>query len=117
MSHKIAIFIYEPITSDLSRVYRGLNTALEFQKAGDDVAVVFDGSGVESLAAISDASHKMNPMLHALHPVVHGACAGCAASHSVKDEISAAGFTLLDENRGEASVRKYVVEGYTILSF
>ena len=44
MSNKVAVFIYEPITGDLSRAYRGLKTALEFVKAGDEVAVVFDGS-------------------------------------------------------------------------
>ena len=59
---KIAVVIYEPLDSDTSRVYRGLKTALEFKDAGDDIVVVFDGSGVKSLAAISDPKHKMNPL-------------------------------------------------------
>lgn len=31
--------------------------------------------------------------------------------------ITAAGFALLTDNKGEASVRNYVTNGYTILSF
>lgn len=63
-----------------ARVYRGLSTALEFKRAGDEVVVMFDGSGVESLAAVSDSSHKMNPLLEELKDNVIGACNLCARS-------------------------------------
>lgn len=117
MSHKVAIFIYQNIDQDLSRVYRGLATAREFSNAGDEVAIVFDGSGTESLAAIADSSHKLNPLLEATRSLVDGACGFCAKSHTVTDEITSAGFALLTDNNGEASVRHYVTNGYTILSF
>lgn len=117
MSNKIAIFIYQNIAQDLSRVYRGLATAMEFHNAGDDVAIVFDGSGTESLAAIANPSHKLNPLLEATRSLIDGACGFCAGSHGVTDPIAAAGFTLLADNNGEASVRSYVTNGYTILSF
>ncbi|WP_104081308.1 DsrE family protein [Cryobacterium sp. Y11] len=114
---KIAVVIYEPIGSDTSRVYRGLKTALEFKDAGDDVVVVFDGSGVESLAAISDPTHKMNPLAVALHDNIRGACAFCVASHGVTDAVKAGGWPLLAQYKGEASIRSLVVEGYQILNF
>lgn len=117
MPHKVAVFIYEPLSGDVSRAYRGLKTALEFVSAGDDVAVVFDGSGVETLAAISQPAHKWNKILAAIHDSVAGACAFCAVSHAVKDPIVAAGFALLDDFDGEVGVRKFVSEGYTILNF
>ena len=114
---KIAVVIYEAIDSDSSRVYRGLRTALEFKDAGDDVVVVFDGSGVKSLAAISDPKHKMNPLAVALRDNIRGACAFCVASHGVTDAIEAGGWPLLTEYKGEASIRSLVVEGYQILNF
>lgn len=114
---KIAVVIYEPIGSDMSRAYRGLKTALEFQKAGDDVTVLFDGSGVETLAAVSDPSSPLNPLITALADNVRGACSFCASSHKVADSIRAAGWTMLTEDGGEASVRNLVVEGRTVLSF
>jgi hypothetical protein len=84
LSNKVAIFIYESLAGDMSRAYRGLKTALEFVKAGDEVAVVFDGSGVETLAAISDSSSKLNPILEAIKDSVEGACSFCATSHKGK---------------------------------
>jgi intracellular sulfur oxidation DsrE/DsrF family protein len=117
LSNKVAIFIYESLAGDMSRAYRGLKTALEFVKAGDEVAVVFDGSGVETLAAISDSSSKLNPILEAIKDSVEGACSFCVTSHKIKDVIDAAGYQLLTDFEGEASVRKFVSAGYTGLSF
>ncbi|MDJ0338761.1 sulfur reduction protein DsrE [Cryobacterium sp. PH31-O1] len=114
---KIAVVIYEPLKSDSARVYRGLKTALEFKQAGDDVVVVFDGSGVESLAAISDAAHQMNPLTVALQENILGACGFCAKSHGVAEPIETGGWPLLTENKGEASIRNLVVDGYQILNF
>jgi hypothetical protein len=117
MKNKVAVFIYEPLTGDKSRAYRGLKTAQEFVSAGDEVVVVFDGSGVETLAAISDSGHKLNGILEAINTSVEGACSFCAYSHHVSDAVVAAGYPLLSDYDGEVSVRKFVNDGYTILSF
>jgi hypothetical protein len=119
MSNKIAIFIYESVAGDLSRAFRGLSTAKEFVQAGDDVAIVFDGSGVETLAAIVDSSHPLNGLYVFSKAHIHGACDFCAAhpTHNVKAKLVEAGVPLLTDNNGEASVRKYVESGYTILNF
>ncbi|TFC18934.1 sulfur reduction protein DsrE [Cryobacterium algoritolerans] len=114
---KIAVVIYEPIDSDSSRVYRGLKTALEFKQAGDDVTVVFDGSGVETLAAITAPIHKMNPLAVALKDNIRGACGFCVTSHGVSDAVALGGWDLLTDYKGEVSVRNLVLEGYQILSF
>lgn len=117
MSNKVAVFIYESVAGDMSRAYRGLKTALEFVDAGDEVAVVFDGSGVETLAAISDTNSKLNPLLQAISSAVEGACSFCASSHKVTEAIKAAEYPLLTDFGGEASVRKFVNSGYTVLNF
>lgn len=117
MSNKVAIFVYESVSGDLSRAYRGLKTALEFTQAGDDVVVVFDGSGVETLAAIADPASKLNAILKGIKSSVAGACSFCARSHEVSDAIVAAGYPLLADYEGEASVRRYVSAGYTVLNF
>jgi hypothetical protein len=119
MLNKIAVFIYEPVSGDLSRAFRGLSTANEFIQAGDDVKVIFDGSGVESVAAIVDPAHPLNGLYNSIKSNVEGACGFCsiAPSHNVKSKLDDAGIKLLTDNNGEASVRKYVREGYTILNF
>jgi len=114
---KVAVVILGTLENDTSRVYRGLKTALEFTAAGDDVVVLFDGSGVEALAAIADPRHKMNGLVVALGDTIAGACEFCAKSHNVLEPIRDAGFSLLSDNGGEASVRKLVVDGYQIMNY
>jgi len=114
---KIAVVILETLENNSARVYRGLKTALEFKAAGDDVIVMFDGSGVETLAKIVDASNPMNGLVGALGDTIIGACEFCAKSHKVLAPIRDAGFPLLSDNGGEASVRKLAVDGYQILNY
>ncbi len=114
---KVAVVIYEPLSGDVSRVYRGLKTALELHEAGDDIVLLFDGSGVESLAAISDENNSMHPILKALSSRVRGACRFCANSHKVADTITKYGWTLLTDYKGEASVRSLLADGYQVLNF
>ena len=114
---KVAIIILEPVAGDLSRAYRGLKTALELVQAGDDVAVLFDGSGVETLAAVSSNDSPLNPILNAISASVRGACRFCAKSHKVETTLRDAGWPLLDDYDGEASTRALLVEGYQVLTF
>ncbi len=117
MSLRVAIFIYEPIDGDASRVYRGLRAAVEFANAGDEVAVVFDGSGTEALAEIMKPNGRFHSQYLLLKDHVAGACKVCSKSHQVANQIADADIPLLDEFEGEASVRKYVAAGYTVLNY
>lgn len=114
---KVAVVIYESIKTGDARAYRGLKTALELKEAGDDVTVLFDGSGVETLAAISDPTNPMNGLAQALGENIVGACSYCAKAHKSADAIVDAGWTLLDDNAGEASIRDLLVQGRTVLNF
>lgn len=114
---KVAIFIYEPIEGDASRVYRALRTAYEFVSSGDEVAIVFDGSGTEALAEMLRTGGKFHSLYQLIQNHIAGACKVCSKSHQVADLIAEADIELLDEFEGEASVRKYVASGYTILNY
>ncbi|GAA1699432.1 hypothetical protein GCM10009792_19330 [Microcella alkalica] len=114
---KIAILVLNNIEHDLARTYRALKTASEFVNAGDDVTIVFDGSGVDSLAAVSADDSKLKPLIESLRPHVRGACSFCAKAHGVVDPITAAGWPLLTDNEGEASVRQLALEGRQIITF
>ncbi len=117
MSLRVAIFVYEPIDGDASRVYRALRTALEFVRSGDEVSIVFDGSGTEALAEAARPGGKFHSQFNLLRAHIAGACKVCSKSHQVADQIAEAGIELLDEFEGEASVRKYVAAGYTVLNY
>ncbi|WP_454853620.1 sulfur reduction protein DsrE [Promicromonospora soli] len=114
---RIAVVIYEDAAKDLARAYRGVMTAVEFLDAGDDVTVVYDGSGVDTLAAASAPDHQLHPLVEKLRPVTRGACAFCVKAHGVGDAVTTGGWPLLEEYKRHASVRNLVVEGYQVLSF
>lgn len=114
---RVAVVIYEDAAKDLARAYRGLMTAAEFLDSGDDVTVVYDGSGVDTLAAASSEGHQLHPLVEKLRPVTRGACAFCVRSHGVGEAVAAGNWPLLEEYKRHASVRNLVVEGYQLLSF
>jgi hypothetical protein len=114
---RVAVVIYEDASKDLARAYRGLMTAVEFLEAGDDVTVVYDGSGVDTLAAASALDHQLHPLVEKLRPVTRGACGFCTRAHGVLEPVTAAGWPLLGEYNGHASIRQLVGEGYQILTF
>ena len=117
MSNKVAIVIYATLENDMAKVYRALGTAQEFVEAGDDATIVFDGSGVEALAAMSSTDNDLNGMLESLRPVVGGACGFCVKSHGVEEAVANANWAMLDDHNGHASIRQLVVDGYTVLTF
>ena len=117
MSNKVALVIYATLENDMAKVYRALGTAQEFVEAGDDATIVFDGSGVEALAAMSSTDNDLNGMLESLRPVIAGACGFCAKSHGVEEAIVNGNWAMLDGNKGHASIRQLVVDGYTVLTF
>ncbi|AFZ69639.1 hypothetical protein [Deinococcus peraridilitoris] len=116
-SLKIAVVIFEDIKRDSGRVYRALITAEELIEAGEDVTVVFDGSGTESLAAVLDPDSRLHTLFERIRPHVRGACKHCARSHRVADVTEAAGIALLSEYKQHASLPALVREGYTVLTF
>jgi hypothetical protein len=114
---RAAIVIFEDAARDLARAYRGLLTAGEFLEAGDDVVVIYDGSGVDTLAAASAHDHQLHSLVEGLRPNTRGACGFCAEAHGVQATISTNGWTLLTDYKGHASVRDLMVQGYQILFF
>lgn len=117
MSNKIAIVIYTVFKNDTAKVYRALGTAAEYKEAGADVTVVFDGSGVESLAAIANPEHPLAGLLESLRDNVRGACSYCAKAHNSVEGITGRGYKLLDEHNDHASLPTLTAEGYSIITF
>jgi hypothetical protein len=116
VDNKVALVIYTHVEVDATRVYRALGAAAEFADAGDDVAVVFDGQGVETLAEIGKEGHQLHRLLEMLRPHVRGVCGFCAKSHGVAEAVTADGWTMLSDYKGHASIRGLVEEGRVIFN-
>lgn len=116
--NKIAVVIYASLEgSGKSAVYRSLMFVEELLRHGDDVALVFDGSGTASLAAILDPAHSFHHVWTKAAPALRGACSYCAKSYGVLDTLTEAGIPLLTDDRGHASLRNLLAEGRQIITF
>ncbi|WP_394739893.1 hypothetical protein [Natronococcus roseus] len=102
--------------SDLGRVVNGLQTAKEFDDAGDDVEILFDGAGTQWVGELEDEDHDY----HALYAQVaeHAqVCDYCAGAYDVEDEVEASEAEPAGEYEGHPSIRSLVSDGYEIITY
>jgi len=106
----------------LGRVFNGLAAAYDFKQAGDDVSVVFQGTGTRWIAELNQKQHPAHDLFEAVKDQVAGVSCGCADVFGASEDAEKSGLDLIKENpvpgtRGMASLRKFAVEGSTILTF
>jgi hypothetical protein len=101
----------------LARAVNALETAKEFKGAGDSVALVFDGAGTRWIGELAKPDHRSHRLYAEVKDVIAGACAFCAVAFQAKEAVQREGITLLDEHDRHPSLRKYVAEGYQVITF
>jgi len=122
---KTAIIIMsDPKSGDeaLGRLFNGLATAYEGKTHGDDFTVAFLGAGSRWPEIINQMDHPAHALFEAVKGSIAGVSCGCADVFGASGGARACGVNLLTDNpipgtSGMASLRKFVKEGYTILSF
>jgi hypothetical protein len=115
--NRIALVIYSSLEGvGNSAIYRAMMFAQELRRAGDDVCIVFDGSGSLAAAELAQPGHKMHKLFQEIRPLVRGVCRYCAKSYGVLDAVEAAGLPLLIDDRGHASLRALLLEGRQIVT-
>ncbi len=106
----------------LGRVFNGLAAAYDFKQAGDDVSVVFQGTGTRWIGELTKKDHPAHDLFEAVKDQVAGVSCGCADVFGASEDAEKSGLDLIKENpvpgtRGMASLRKYAAEGATIITF
>ncbi len=116
---KAALIVFADTDSPegLGRAVNALVTAKEFQEAGDEALVVFDGAGTRAVAALSDPGHDYHGLLEETQELVAGACAYCSKAFGVREQVEQSPISLIDEYEGHPSVHRYVAEGYEVVTF
>ena len=115
--NKIALIIFSKLEgSGNSAIYRAMMFAQELQRAGDDVCIVFDGTGSLAAAELVQPAHAMHGLFETIRPQVRGVCRHCAKSYGVLDAIELAALPLLTDDRGHASLRALLQEGRQIVT-
>lgn len=118
MSHAAILILAGTETrADLGRVVNALQSAREFDEAGDRVTVIFDGAATQWIPTLWDDDHKYHALFERARHLIAGACSYCAHAYGVNEEIERTDVELLDEFDGHPSIRKLVSNGYQILTF
>lgn len=101
----------------LGRAVNALTTAKEFNEAGDEALVIFEGAGTKWVDEFARSDHQYHELFEDVRDQVEGACAYCATAFGVKDRIEAEGVPLMDDFRGHPSINTLIADGYQVLTF
>jgi hypothetical protein len=106
----------------LGRVFNGLALASECKQKGDEVAVVFNGTGTRWPAELAKLSHPANTLYNSVHDVVQGVSRGCSEVFGGKESVESCGVPLKQDHAlagtaGLLSLRRYIADGWNIVVF
>jgi hypothetical protein len=106
----------------LGRVFNALALAAECKENGDEVAVVFNGTGTRWPEELVKLSHPAHSLYQAVRDVVTGASYACATVFGATETVRSSGVPLVKDNPlvgtdGLLSLRRYVHEGWNVMMF
>lgn len=106
----------------LGRLFNGLAAAYDFKQQGDDVTILFQGTGTRWAGEITKTDHPAHQLYKAVEDKVAGVSCGCADVFGASESAVKSGFSLIKDNAvpgtsGLPSLRKLTAEGYSIMVF
>ena len=106
----------------LGRVFNALALASECKQNGDEIAVVFNGTGTRWPAELTKLSHPANALYNSVRDVVQGVSCGCAEVFGAKESVESCGVPLKKDHAlagtaGLLSLRRYIADGWNMMVF
>lgn len=106
----------------LGRVFNGLAVAHEYKQSGEEVRIVFQGTGTRWTSELTKSDHPANALYTAVQDTVAGVSSGCADAFGAADAARENGFEILKDNpvpgtSGLTSLKTLIDGGYNILIF
>jgi hypothetical protein len=124
MKNAIVILTDPKSASDeaLTRLLNALGFADECKRCGDELALVFAGTGTRWPAELAKPTHPAHARYDGLREHVHGASRSCAMRNGALEGLQAVGVPLLADNQvpgtpGIASLRRFYAEGWNVSIF
>lgn len=92
-----------------------LMNALDLHAAGDDVKIIFEGASVKLVAKFEEEN---NPLYNRAKKagLLEGVCLACSKVLGVYEENLKSGLTMLEDMNGHAGMKKYIKDGYKVIS-
>ncbi|MFO0705314.1 MAG: DsrE family protein [Nitrospira sp.] len=106
----------------LGRVFNALALASECKQQGDEVAIVFNGTGTRWPAELSKLSHPASKLYNSVRDVVQGVSCGCAEVFGAKESSQSCGVPIVQDHAlvgtsGLLSIRRYMADGWNTVVF
>ncbi len=106
----------------LGRLFNALATAYDFKEHGDEVTVLFQGTGTRWIGEVTKSDHPARALFDEVKDKVAGVSCGCADVFGGGEDAKRSGFDLIKDNpvpgtTGLPSLQALVAEGYRILTF
>lgn len=106
----------------LGRLFNGLATAYDFKHRGDEVTILFQGTGTRWAGELSKENHPAHQLYKAVEDKVAGVSCGCADVFGARADAEKNGFDLITDNQipgtsGLPSLQKLSSAGYNIMVF
>lgn len=123
---KTAIVIFSDPQSGseeaLGRLFNALFLTLELRERGDQVALIFQGTGARWPAELVKPGHPASALYNSVRDSVVGICGGCADVFGATSEAAATGLKLVRERvipgtTGVLDLSGYLHRGYQLVTF
>jgi len=121
MSKTAIVILSDPRASHdeaLGRVFNALAAAYDFKNEGEEVKIIFQGTGTRWPEQLDKPAHPVNALFLAVKDTIEGVSSGCATVFGA----DASGYDLVADNKvpgtaGLPSFLKLRKEGYSVLIF
>lgn len=116
---KIAVIILADSDSveSMGRVSNAFMLAGEAAENGDDLKIIFEGTGTRWIGELENTDHKLHKLYSDLKDKITGVCSFCSQAFGVKDLVEKAGVPLLSEYKDHPSIRSLFIDGYDVITF
>lgn len=119
------IILSDPKTGSeeaLGRLFNGLAAAWDFKQKGDEVTILFQGTGTCWVSELTQIDHPAHALYNEIKDNIAGASSGCADVFGAKEDVQKHGFELIGNNplpstSGLPSLQALITDGYTVLNF
>jgi hypothetical protein len=104
------------------RAFNALSTAYDLKSSGEQVTILFQGTGTRWIAELSKKEHPFHQLFEAVKDKVAGVSCACAEVFGATDSVAQAGYSFLKDNAvpgtsGLPSLHNLSRQGYTVVNY
>lgn len=96
-----------------------LLNGLDLKAKGQEVKIVIEGAACRLIPELGETSHPFHQLYAKAREqgLMDGACKACAQKMGGLEAAQAQGLTVLEDMSGHAGMARYLLEGYSIITF